>query len=171
MKKYILLLVVFISFLSSSFVFSEGLNIAVADLDRALRISNYSLKQYKILQADENYKQLIEKINGIREEIESIKKDGETKSLTWSESQKQEHVQKGQKKVAEINNLANQELSVRRRLDSSIHQELTPQVEKIVNDIIEEKSIGLLLKSQSVHFYTPTFDITEEIVKRLNAVE
>jgi len=171
MKKNILLFVVFFSFLSSNFVFSEGLNIAVADLDRALRISNYSLKQYKILQADENYKQLIEKINGIREEIESIKKDGETKSLTWSESQKQEHVQKGQKKVAEINNLANQELSVRRRLDSSIHQELTPQVEKIVNDIIEEKSIGLLLKSQSVHFYTPTFDITEEIVKRLNAVE
>lgn len=171
MKKYILLLVVFISFLSSSFVFSEGLNIAVADLDRALRISNYSLKQYEILQADENYKQLIEKINGVREEIESIKKDGETKSLTWSESQKQEHVKKGQAKVAEINNLANQELNVRRRLDSSIHQELTPQVEKIVNDIIEEKSIGLLLKSQSVHFYTPTFDITEEIVKRLNAVE
>jgi Skp family chaperone for outer membrane proteins len=171
MKKNILLFVAFFSFLSSNFVFSEGLNIAVADLDRALRISNYSLKQYKILQADENYKQLIEKINGIREEIESIKKDGETKSLTWSESQKQEHVQKGQKKVAEINNLANQELSVRRRLDSSIHQELTPQVEKIVNDIIEEKSIGLLLKSQSVHFYTPTFDITEEIVKRLNAVE
>ena len=171
MKKNILLFVAFFSFLSSSFVFSEGLNIAVADLDRALRISNYSLKQYKILQADENYKQLIEKINGIREEIESIKKDGETKSLTWSESQKQEHVQKGQKKVAEINNLASQELSVRRRLDSSIHQELTPQVEKIVNDIIEEKSIGLLLKSQSVHFYTPTFDITEEIVKRLNAVE
>lgn len=171
MKKYILLLVIFISFLSSSFVFSEGLNIAVVDLDRALRISNYSLKQYKILQADENYKQLIEKINGIREEIESIKKDGETKSLTWSENQKQEHVKKGQKRVAEINNLANQELSVRRRLDSSIHQELAPQVEKIVNDIIEEKSIGLLLKSQSVHFYTPTFDITEEIVKRLNAVE
>ncbi|EGG94540.1 Outer membrane protein H precursor [gamma proteobacterium IMCC1989] len=171
MKKYILLLVIFISFLSSSFVFSEGLNIAVVDLDRALRISNYSLKQYEILQADENYKQLIEKINGVREEIESIKKDGETKSLTWSESQKQEHVQKGQAKVAEINNLANQELNVRRRLDSSIHQELTPQVEKIVNDIIEEKSIGLLLKSQSVHFYTPTFDITEEIVKRLNAVE
>jgi len=171
MKKNILLFVAFFSFLSSNFVFSEGLNIAVADLDRALRISNYSLKQYKILQADENYKQLIEKINGIREEIESIKKDGETKSLTWSESQKQEHVKKGQKKVAEINNLASQELSVRRRLDSSIHQELTPQVEKIVNDIIEEKSIGLLLKSQSVHFYTPTFDITEEIVKRLNAVE
>lgn len=171
MKKNVYLFIMFFSLLTSNFVFSEGLNIAVADLDRALRISDYSLKQYKALQVDENYKQLIEKINGIREEIESIKKDGETKSLTWSESQKQEHVQKGQKKVAEINNLANQELSVRRRLDSSIHQELTPQVEKIVNDIIEEKSIGLLLKSQSVHFYTPTFDITEEIVKRLNTVE
>jgi Skp family chaperone for outer membrane proteins len=171
MKKSVFLFVVLLSFLSSNFVFSEGLNIAVADLDRALRISDYSLKQYKALQADENYKQLIRSINALREEIESIKKNGETKSLTWSESQKQEHLQKGQAKVAEINNLASQELNVRRQLDSSIHRELTPQVESIVNEIIEEKSIGLLLKAQAVHFYTPTFDITEEIVERLNAVE
>ena len=171
MKIYMFFFVVLFSFLNSSFVFSDGLNTAVAELDRALRISNYSLKQYKLLQADENYKALIEKINFVRDEIEGIKKSGETKSLTWSESQKQEHLQKGKAKVAEINNLASQELNVRRQLDSSIQQELTPQIEKIVNEIIEEKSIGLLLKAQAVHFYTPTFDITEEIVKRLNAAE
>ena len=79
MKIYMFFFVVLFSFLNSSFVFSDGLNTAVADLDRALRISNFSLKQYKLLQADENYKALIEKINFVRDEIEGIKKSGETK--------------------------------------------------------------------------------------------
>jgi Skp family chaperone for outer membrane proteins len=171
MKKTAIFFAVCISVFSSHFAFSEEANIAVADLDRALRISSYSLKQYKVLQADENYKKLIEEINSVRSELESIRKNGQTKSLTWSEAQKQEHLQKGQSKVAEINNLANQEAAIRNRLDASIQKELAPKVEKIVNEIIEEKSIGLLLKYQAVHFYTPAFDITEEVVKRLNSVE
>jgi Skp family chaperone for outer membrane proteins len=171
MKKIAILFAVCMSVFSSHAAFSDGANIAVADLDRALRISSYSLKQYKVLQTDENYKKLIEEINSVRSELQSIRKDGQTKSLTWSEAQKQEHLQKGQSKVAEINSLANQEAAIRNRLDSSIQKELAPKVEKIVNEIIEEKSIGLLLKSQAVHFYTPTFDITEEVVKRLNSVE
>jgi Skp family chaperone for outer membrane proteins len=171
MKKTIIFSTLCVIFFSSQFVFSEGTNIAVADLDRALRISSYSLKQYQVLRSDKNYQELIDKIKSVRTEIELMKKDGETKSLTWSEAQKQEHLQKGQSKVAEINNLANQEAAVRNRLDASIQQELAPKIELIVNKIIEEKSIGVLLKSQAVHFYTPAFDITEEVVKRLNSVK
>jgi outer membrane protein len=171
MKKIAIYFVIFFSVLSSHTAFSQVTNIAVADLDRALRISNYSLKQYEVLRSDKNYQQLIDKIKSVRTEIELMKKDGQTKSLTWSEEQKTEHIEKGQTKVAEINNLANQEAAIRNRLDASIQQELAPKVELIVNKIIEEKSIGVLFKSQAVHFYTPEFDITEEVVKRLNGSE
>jgi outer membrane protein len=169
MKCYTIFFIVFVTIFHSNLASSENVDIAVADLDRALRISNYSLTQYKALQADVNYKNLIDKINSVRNEIESLKKNGETKSLTWSEEQKQDHVKKGQSKVAEINHLANQEAAIRNRLDASIQKELAPKLEIIVNGIIEEKSIGLLLKFQAVHFHTPAFDITEEVVKRLNS--
>jgi len=171
MKKIAMALTFLVGIFNCHFASSEGGNIAVADLDRALRISNYSLKQYEVLKADENYKKLIAQINSIRAEIELMRKDGETKSLTWSETQKQEHLQKGQAKVAEINNLAGQEAAVRNRLDASIKKELAPKIETIVNEIIQEKSIGLLVKSQAVHFAKPLFDITEDIVKRLNSAE
>jgi Skp family chaperone for outer membrane proteins len=171
MKRMAISLVILVAIFSSNIASSQETIIAVADLDRALRVSNYSLKQYKGLQADVNYKKLIDKINSVRAELELMEKDGETKSLTWSAAQKKAHVQKGQSKVAEINNLAGQEAAVRNQLDASIQRKLAPKVEGVVNQIIEEKSITLLLKAQAVHFYTPTFDISEEIVKRLNSAE
>lgn len=170
MKKLFFLPLLLISVLFNHATFAQG-NIAIIDLNGAIRASDYSVKQYQLLQADENYKKLIETIKQVRSDLEQLQKEGETKSLTWSDEQKQAHQEKGQKKYAELNNLANQEASVRNRLDASVQQELAPRVETLVNEIIEEKKIGLLLKAQAVYFRTADFDITEELVKRLNSSE
>ena len=168
MKKLCLFSVVFVSVIFHSLVIAQEGAIATIDLNTAIRASDYSLKQYKVLQADEYYKQLIATIEQTRSDLEKLQKEGETKSLTWSDEEKQAHRQKGQQKYAELNNLAQQEAGVRSRLDSSVQKELAPTVETIVNAIIDEKGIGLLLNSQAVYFRTADFDITEELVKRLN---
>lgn len=168
MKNNIVFLLVLLGVCFNPSAMAQG-NIAVIDLNGAIRASDYSIKQYKLLQADENYKKLVEKIKQTRDDLEQLQKEGETKSLTWSDEQKQAHQEKGQKAYSELNNLANQEAAVRSRLDASVQQELAPNVEELVNAIIEEKKIGLLLKAQAVYFRTADFDITEELVKRLNA--
>ncbi|MGS2717099.1 OmpH family outer membrane protein [Eionea flava] len=170
MNKLLLLSALLISVLFNQAAFAQS-NIAIIDLNGAIRVSDYSKKQYKLLQADENYKKLVSAITQTREELQKLQKEGETKSLTWSDKQKQDHQEKGQKKYAELNNLASQEASVRSRLDASVQQELASRVEALVNEIIEEKEIGLLLKAQAVYFRTADFDITEELVKRLNSSE
>jgi Skp family chaperone for outer membrane proteins len=167
MKNILCLSLLLSGILCHSFVFAAE-NIAIVDLEGALRASNYSLKQYKVLQTDENYKRLVSKIKQTRKSLDKLQKESETKSLTWSDGQKQAHLQKGQAMYAELNSLANQEVTIRSRLDASIQKELAPKVEVVVNQIIEEKKIGLLLKAQAVYFRTIEFDITEELVKRLN---
>ncbi|MFT6255064.1 MAG: outer membrane protein [Granulosicoccus sp.] len=170
MKNVLLLSFFLVFLLNYSSAFSEG-NIAIVDLDRAMLMSNYAVKQDKVLQADNGYKNLVEKIKEIQVTLQSLQKEAETKALTWSDEQKQLHQKKAQKIYAELNNLASQEVAVRKRLDANIKKELAPKVEVIVNKIIEEKKIGLLLKAKAVYFRAPEFDITEELVKRLNGSE
>ena len=61
MKFLTTVFVILISVFNYNVAFSQESTIAVADLDRALRVSNYAQKQYKKLQADKNYNKLIEK--------------------------------------------------------------------------------------------------------------
>jgi outer membrane protein len=170
MKKLLCISLLFLGLFNFPLAFSAE-NIAVVDLERALRASNYSLKQYKILQTDGNYKSLISKIKETRASLGRLQKESDTKSLTWSDEQKKVHQQKGQTTYAELNNLASQEATISSRLDASIQKELAPKVQTIVNQIIKDKNIGLLIRSQAVYFRTPEFDITEELVKRLNGSE
>jgi len=170
MKKILCLTLLLLGALAHSSVFASE-NIATVDLEGALRASNYSLKQYKALKSDLNYQKLIAQIKQTRQSLDQLQKESETKSLTWSDEQKQAHQQKGQAVYTELSSLADQQTTTRRRLDASIQKELAPKVEMIVNQIIDEKKIGLLIKAQAVYFRTVEFDITEELVKKLNANE
>lgn len=143
-------------------------NIGVIDLEGVLIASNYSRQQYQALQADAQYKKLAAEIKALKTELQALQKEGETNALTWSDEQKKSHIQKGQAKLEHYKRLGGQEAQVRNGLAARIEKELGPKIEKIVNGVIEEKKIGLLLKSQAVFFRTAEFDITEEVVKRLN---
>jgi Skp family chaperone for outer membrane proteins len=153
--------------LSSAGAFAQG-NIGVIDLEGVLIASNYSRQQYQSLQADTQYKKLLGDIKVLKGELQALQKKGETNALTWSEDQKKNHIQKGQVKLEQYKRLGAQEAQMRNGLASSIEKKLGPSIEKIVNSVIEEKKIGLLLKSQAVFYRTAEFDITEEVVKRLN---
>lgn len=167
LNKQILLFLLTISF--SMFTVSQQANIGVVDLQAAISSSNVAKAEFQKLKADASYKKLTDKIKSLQKELQALQKEGETKSLTWSDAQKKQHVQKGQAKLNEFNQLANQEANARGNLTASLEQTLGPKIEKIVNDIIADKNIGLLLNSQAVYFRTADFDITEEVVKRLNS--
>lgn len=143
-------------------------NIGVINLEGAISVSNYSRQQYKLLQSDADYKKLASEIKSLEAELKSIQKEGAKKSLTWSQEQKQAHVKKGQAKLAQYNRLGGQLTNMRNAVAARVEKELAPKIEAIVNKVIEEKKIGLLLKSQAVFFRNADFDITEEVVKKLN---
>ncbi|MFT5116620.1 MAG: Skp family chaperone for outer membrane protein [Kiritimatiellia bacterium] len=147
--------------------FAQG-NIGVINLKGALAASNYSRQQYQVLKSDSNYKKLVSKIKDLQKELQALQKEGETQSLTWSDEKKQKHVKAGQTKLARLNRLGQQESTIRNNIAAKVEQDLAPTIEKIVNDIIDEKNIGLLLKSQAVYFRTAEFDITVEVLERLN---
>jgi len=141
------------------------------DLNRALSSSNVAQQQFKRMQADASFKSISAKIQSLKLELQNLQKEGETKSLTWSEDQKKQHVQKMQLKLGELNQTANQQASIRKGVEAAIEKELAPKVEAIVNIIIKEQDIGLLLNAQAVYFRTPEHDITQLVIERLNSAK
>lgn len=168
MIKSVLSILVFVSVIVfHSSAFSEG-KVRVFNLERAIKLSNYTREQSEALKSNKDYKKLVSEIQSLQKELQALQKKGETNALTWSKKQKQDHVRNGQAKVAKLNELANQEAQYRRNVDANIDKELRPKIESVVDDIVTEKGIGLLVDSTAVFFRTTEFDITDEVVKRIN---
>ncbi|ODS23939.1 hypothetical protein AB835_06360 [Candidatus Endobugula sertula] len=168
MKQNIIKLLVFgllAGFYFSAFAVDK---ISVIDLNRVLGEADYSQEQYKKLQLSDAFKSSAKNISEQQKKLQGIQKEGKAKSLTWSEEQKQAHRQRMQRELNLFNQLGNQQEAMKRQVDADIEEVLLPKVKEIVNAIIKEKNIGLLLDSRAVYFGTPEFDITKEVITRLN---
>jgi len=154
----------------SGLVYAQG-KIGVVDLNGALAVADYSKQQLSALKNNSEFKDLAEKIKALKGDLQALQNEGEANALTWSQEQKQQQVKKMQGKVAELNGYGNQREKMKADLESRIGKELGPKIEKVVNQIIEEKGIGLLLNSQAVYFRTAEFDITNEVVDRVNKLK
>ena len=162
MKKLLLLALLF-----SNLTFAQGKIMAV-DLDRALLLSDYAQQQLQVLKSNADYKKFSTQAKGLETELAELQKKGKANSLTWSDQQKQDHVALMQGKIDQLRTITRQQTVMRQRAEAKVEQELAPKVETIVNDIIQEKNIGLLIDSKAVHYRTAEFDITKEVVERLN---
>ena len=158
---------VLVAALMCSTAYSES-NISVIDLNRTLSASNYAQQELQALKSNPEYKKLIDAIKGLQKELGDLQKKGETESLTWSDEQKQQHVSLMQGKFTQFNQLGNQQAEIQKQLERKVEQTLTPKIEEIVNVIIEEKGISLLLTSKAVFYRKPEYDITQEVIDRLN---
>ncbi len=147
---------------------AEANNIAVIDIEGAVAKSNYAQKARKDLENSKSFQDMRTRYNELGKQLEAMEKDAKANGLTWSKEQKESHNQSAKEKLLEIKKINRQLDSEVNEINKKMAQELNPRIDTIVNDIIKEKNIGLLLKAGAVHFATPGFDITEELLERLN---
>ena len=76
-----------------------------------------------------------------------------------------------EQKLKAVNQLGGQLESAKNSLQGRVIQQLTPEIEKIVQAIIEEKNVDVLMNSKAVYFQKPEFDITAELTEKLNALK
>lgn len=141
------------------------------DLSRALLLSDYAQQKLQGLKTDADYKKLSAQAKTLETELGELQKKGKANGLTWSDQQKQDHVKLMQGKIDQLRGITRQQAVMKQRVEANIEKELAPKVENIVNEIIKEKNIGLLVDSKAVYYRTAEFDITKEVVKRLNAAK
>lgn len=166
LKTVVLVLVSIVS-LASVTVAAET-KIAVIDIQQAMFASDYAQNSVKEAQESADFVALRAKAEGSAADLQSMGKEAETKRLTWSAEQ----VTAQQKKMSYAK--ADYDLAVQKiqgeqkQLQQQIMQELSPQFQEALAQVVQEEGITLLLRSESVIVASPENNLTAKVIDRLN---
>lgn len=165
--KTVVLVLVSILSLASVTVAAET-KIAVIDIQQAMFASDYAQNSVKVAQESADFVALRAKAEGSAADLQSLGKEAETKRLTWSAEQ----VTAQQKKMSYAK--ADYDLAVQKiqgeqkQLQQQIMQELSPQFQEALAQVVQEEGITLLLRSESVIVASPENNLTAKVIDRLN---
>lgn len=165
--KTVVLVLVSILSLASVTVAAET-KIAVIDIQQAMFASDYAQNSVKVAQESADFVALRAKAEGSAADLQSMGKEAETKRLTWSAEQ----VTAQQKKMSYAK--ADYDLAVQKiqgeqkQLQQKIMQELSPQFQEALAQVVQEEGITLLLRSESVIVASPENNLTAKVIDRLN---
>lgn len=165
--KTVVLVLVSILSLASVTVAAET-KIAVIDIQQAMFASDYAQNSVKVAQESADFVALRAKAEGSAADLQSLGKEAETKRLTWSAEQ----VTAQQKKMSYAK--ADYDLAVQKiqgeqkQLQQKIMQELSPQFQEALAQVVQEEGITLLLRSESVIVASPENNLTAKVIDRLN---
>lgn len=162
--------IVFIFFCLPIASFAEQ-KIAVVNLERALKDSAYAKAQLERLQNDEAFKANLETYKKLGADFKKMQEDAKVNSVTWSEKQKLEFNKSLQEKVKEINTIGQQLEQQKMVAERDVQKVMMPFLQQALKSIIDEQQLDLLLKADALHFYKPSFDLTEELVSRLDKLQ
>jgi outer membrane protein len=169
--SFIVKLCLFCIVISISNISIAQQNVFVVDIEAGALRSEFAKDFLNKATSTENYKNGIAEYNKLRAEFKALQDDAKTNGLTWSDEQKNTFNGQIEQKLKAVNQLGGQLESARNSLQGRVIQDLTPDIEKIVQAIIEEKSVDVLMNSKAVYFQKPEFDLTAELTEKLNALK
>ncbi|MFA5631526.1 MAG: OmpH family outer membrane protein [Porticoccaceae bacterium] len=165
--KVVLLLVTALSLFSSSLLAQD--KIAVVDLGAAIFGSDVAQKRQKDLQAKSEYAALQAKYESTAADIQAMQKEAESKSMTWSDTQKDEFQKKMEYLRADIELTARKLESEARALQNNIVRELQPKALEAIQELVAEEGITVLLRADAVLMAKPEINLTAKLTERLNS--
>lgn len=152
---------------SSALVAQE--KIAVVDLGAAIFGSDIAQKRQNELKAKSDYASLQAKYDSTAADLQALQKEAETKGMTWSEEQKQEHQKKLEYMRADLELTARKLESEVRGLQNSIVKELQPKALEALQELITQEGITVLLRADAVLMAKPELNLTAKLTERLNS--
>jgi outer membrane protein len=143
--------------------------IAVVDIQRVIFTSEFAKVRQQQLQTEKSFVDLQARYDSISADIRALQRRIEAERETMSRDQ----VAENQKRVEYLR--ADYELVARKlqtevqQLQGQIMEELQPQVQAALKELVEAEGISLLLQREAVIFATPAMDVTGKLLERLNA--
>ncbi|WP_177203550.1 OmpH family outer membrane protein [Marinospirillum celere] len=170
-NKKTLLTLVFISSLALSLpAFSAtAQRIAVLDLQEAMMSTDKISRAFE--EIDRQLSSEESRIRQLAEEGRSLQQRLQRDGDVMSESERTRLTQEMQQKVQEYQQRGNQLQQRQQQMRQQVVNDNRPQLERVVNELLEEHNIDILLDRQAVHFAKPQFDLTPVVADKLNELE
>tara|TARA_R110002074_G_scaffold282286_1_gene453838 strand:- start:199 stop:714 length:516 start_codon:yes stop_codon:yes gene_type:complete len=146
---------------------AEG-KIAVVDFGKAIFGSEVAKARFKQAQTASDFAALQAKYENTVADMKTLKKEVETKSMTWSAEQTADAQKKMEFLRADLELTTRKVQSEQKALQSSIVQELRPKAGEALQELIKEEGIVLLINAEAVVTVAVELDLTSKLTDRLN---
>ncbi len=148
---------------------SAAERIAVVDIQRVIFTSDVAKVRQKQLQSEQEFVELQAKYDSISSEVKSLQKKIEAERDTMSRDQAAENQKKMEYLRADYELVARKLQAEVQQLQGKIMEELQPQIQAALKELVEAEGVTLLLQREAVIFAAPTMDLTGKLLERLNA--
>jgi outer membrane protein len=142
--------------------------VAVFNAQAAILGSDQAKATLEKLRNDSNYAGLQAELETLKSDMEALRKESETKGMTWSADQVAEHRKKMESVGSDLQYTAKKMQSEQQSVMQRIMQQMQPKVEEALTAVIKAEGVDLVLDSQAAFFASDAADITDLVTQRLN---
>ncbi|MFE8073227.1 OmpH family outer membrane protein [Marinobacteraceae bacterium S3BR75-40.1] len=143
------------------------LKVGVVDLRQALFTSDAAKSFSQKLQ--ENFKDDENKVRAAQDEAQKLKERLEKDGAMMNEAERKKLAQQFQEKAKEFSYLKNKLDSAVTSQKQDFLQQSRPMVDESLQELLDSRELDLILPREAVVYAKPSMDLTEELIKKLNA--
>lgn len=155
-------------------IFSEDLNIATLDQNRALSETEYARQEFEEMQNSKEWTEIAEELQGKSTEYREIEERVRKEGITMSDEEKQEAGKRLQSLAQDLEFLQKKLQGINQQVSQLVKQQQGEKYRLIVTELIRAKGITLLLdggQNSSLLYADDSFSITQEVVDTMNQKE
>ncbi|WP_299584382.1 OmpH family outer membrane protein [uncultured Microbulbifer sp.] len=143
--------------------------VAVFNLQAAIMSTDVAKTKVNSLKTSSEYSKLQSSAESIRSELQKMAEDAQKNSVTWSDEQKTEYQRKMNFKRSDFETTVKKLRAMEAQVGQEIQGSLGPKAKTALEAIIKEQNLDLVLDASSAYFANPSVNLTEAVVKRMNA--
>ena len=150
-----------------SIVLAQG-RIAVVNLEQAILQTDVAQQRLQEFEANEDFASDKSQFDALRAELDQLVKDFQRDQAAMSEEDQVAARQKMASMQSDLEYVAKKLQTLQTQNAQRVMQELAPQAQEVLREIIETDQIGLLLQQQAVIHADLGYSITAKVSDKMN---
>ena len=150
-----------------SVVVAQG-QIAVVNLEQAILQTDVAQQRMQEFEENEDFASDKAQFDTLRAELDELVKDFQRDQAAMSEDDQLAARQKMASKQSDLEYVAKKLQTLQTQNAQGVMQELAPQAQEVLRQIIETDQIGLLLQQQAVIHADLGYNITAKVTDKMN---
>ena len=142
--------------------------IAVVDVQAAILQTDAAQKRINEVRDQKEYKKNKAEYDRLKTEGEALLKTFQKDAAIMSQEQKTAAQQKLGSMQEDLDHVTGKLQQSEQMAGQALLQEMAPNVQEVLREIIEKEDIGLLLQRQAVIHAEPSYSITAQVTDKLN---
>ncbi len=144
----------------------SGMTVGVVDLREAVFSSDAGSEFGAGMQAD--FEEEEQQIRALQQEAEEMQQRLETDGAMMSDSERERLSEELEAKVQEFQQRGGQFEQAVNQHQQQFLQQQRPLIDDVMEKLLEEHDLDLILPAEAVIYVKPDYDLTEEMIERLN---